>query len=352
MKVITVIQPWATLIALGEKRYETRSWDTRHRGAIAIHASKKVDKRIGMEEPFFSVLGRHGYTAHNLPTGVIIAKCRLAASMQVVRNGGDHAILDIGRRLIYGNELAFGDYTEGRFAWDLVNVEMLKEPIPAKGQLSLWNYRMPISTIPPDPVGPENDMHIRRAALQADKIITAWGTNGTLLGRDRKVKELLYSFHTYYLQMSKDGHPKHPLYIAGNCEPKAQAEKERLAREALAKSNAELEKKTKAHDDLVRRLNNELQEAKAVGNDEEVEKLQASLKQSETEVEASRQRIKQQEGELTKKPIDVPAVVEKIPDNIQAELDQLRKAQTQSKQTIKFTCRNAKRIRKNRICDY
>jgi hypothetical protein len=70
-----------------------------------------------------------------------------------------------------------------------------------------------------DPIGPENDMHIQRAALQTDKIITAWGTNGTLLGRDRKVMDILYSFRTYCLQMSKNGHPKHPLYIPSSCEP-------------------------------------------------------------------------------------------------------------------------------------
>lgn len=43
MKVITLIQPWATLVALGEKKIETRSWSTNFRGRIAIHAGKKID---------------------------------------------------------------------------------------------------------------------------------------------------------------------------------------------------------------------------------------------------------------------------------------------------------------------
>ena len=46
MKVITLIQPWATLIMLQEKKIETRSWSTNIRGEIAIHAGKKVDKRM------------------------------------------------------------------------------------------------------------------------------------------------------------------------------------------------------------------------------------------------------------------------------------------------------------------
>lgn len=41
MKAITVIQPWATLLASGKKRCETRSWKTNYRGEILIHASKK-----------------------------------------------------------------------------------------------------------------------------------------------------------------------------------------------------------------------------------------------------------------------------------------------------------------------
>jgi hypothetical protein len=44
MKVISIIQPWATLIAIGEKKFETRSWSTKYRGELAIHASKKIDK--------------------------------------------------------------------------------------------------------------------------------------------------------------------------------------------------------------------------------------------------------------------------------------------------------------------
>lgn len=40
MKAITILQPWAALIACGAKKIETRSWYTDHRGQIAIHAGK------------------------------------------------------------------------------------------------------------------------------------------------------------------------------------------------------------------------------------------------------------------------------------------------------------------------
>ncbi|MBU2700609.1 hypothetical protein Ga0466249_001701 [Sporomusaceae bacterium BoRhaA] len=38
MKAITILQPWASLIACGEKKIETRLWPTKYRGPIAIHA--------------------------------------------------------------------------------------------------------------------------------------------------------------------------------------------------------------------------------------------------------------------------------------------------------------------------
>ena len=40
MKVLTLTQPWATLVAIGAKRIETRSWSTKYRGPLAIHAAK------------------------------------------------------------------------------------------------------------------------------------------------------------------------------------------------------------------------------------------------------------------------------------------------------------------------
>ncbi|MFE4712623.1 MULTISPECIES: ASCH domain-containing protein [unclassified Paenibacillus] len=78
MKAITIIQPWATLIAIGEKRFETRSWATKKRGPLAIHAGKKIDKDACQESEISSALERHGYTADNLPTGAVVATCNLA----------------------------------------------------------------------------------------------------------------------------------------------------------------------------------------------------------------------------------------------------------------------------------
>ena len=44
MKTLTLLQPWAMLVALEAKRIETRSWGTWYRGPLAIHADKRMPK--------------------------------------------------------------------------------------------------------------------------------------------------------------------------------------------------------------------------------------------------------------------------------------------------------------------
>ncbi|BFH70618.1 hypothetical protein J27TS7_57880 [Paenibacillus dendritiformis] len=39
------------------------------------------------------------------------------------------------------DEYYFGDYTDGRYAWELTDVKQLPVPIPAKGQQGLWNWQ-------------------------------------------------------------------------------------------------------------------------------------------------------------------------------------------------------------------
>lgn len=133
MLCITIRQPWATLVALGEKEFETRSWRTNHRGELAIHAGKKIDKAICRQEPFKSVLSKHGYTESNLPVGVIVAIGSLEECYEITHDGN-------GGGWVSGNEYDFGDYTEGRFAWKLAGMTPLSHPIPVNGKLSLWEY--------------------------------------------------------------------------------------------------------------------------------------------------------------------------------------------------------------------
>ncbi|GAB1381245.1 DUF1643 domain-containing protein [Pararhodobacter aggregans] len=74
-----------------------------------------------------------------------------------------------------------------------------------------------------DPVGPGNDQAIAESALWADAVVCAWGTHGAHLNRGAAVEAVLRATGKplSHLGLSKDGHPKHPLYIGYAHQPEA-----------------------------------------------------------------------------------------------------------------------------------
>lgn len=153
MKALSVWQPHATLIDIEAKQIETRGWATRYRGPLAIHASKGFpagNRFLYLSELFCGTLTRAGYeNANKLPLGAVIATCNLVDCVKIIGRTSIAgkivaAQLSDGRE-VEGNELAFGDYTPGRFAWILEDVRPLPEPIPVKGQQGLWTWEPPES---------------------------------------------------------------------------------------------------------------------------------------------------------------------------------------------------------------
>lgn len=162
MRVLTLTQPWATLVAIGAKKIETRSWSTAYRGPLAIHAAKGFPAGcrelvndpydIDLCKPFVTALRPHGYTSSTqLPLGAIVAVCELKAIARIDYFKADPDAIyqpewegpflnfGIGGLPLPGEpELSFGDYSVGRYAWELVNIRALPEPIPAKGAQGLW----------------------------------------------------------------------------------------------------------------------------------------------------------------------------------------------------------------------
>jgi hypothetical protein len=144
VKVISLIQPWASLMAIGAKSIETRSWATDYWGPVAIHASKGFPREAKEEcfgEPFFSALTTAGILGiGELPRGAVIAVGNLHKVGTIGRRA-DGAVIVAGlEKPIEGDELAFGDYTPGRYGWVFTNVRRLPVPIPAKGALGLWEW--------------------------------------------------------------------------------------------------------------------------------------------------------------------------------------------------------------------
>lgn len=149
MKAITLWQPWSQLVAIKAKGIETRSWQTKLRGWIAIHAAKTIP-REGMEVlnewVFSNALVRAGYRdSEDLPLGCIVA----FAELYDIRP--TEQIID--EVFAMGHEYFFGDYSDGRFGWFLRNIIPTPEPIPMSGGQRLWNWEggeSVLNTLKPD----------------------------------------------------------------------------------------------------------------------------------------------------------------------------------------------------------
>lgn len=129
MKMLSVWQPWASFLALGLKVHETRSWMTHYRGPLVIHAAGRWSeaqaaewRRIRGEEPF-------------PPLGAIVAVGRLVICKPTVVVARPHC------RLITTHEdsldLDLGDWTVGRWAWEIREIVALTHPLPFRGQQGL-----------------------------------------------------------------------------------------------------------------------------------------------------------------------------------------------------------------------
>lgn len=133
MKALSLWQPWASLVALGAKKFETRSWATPYRGPLLIHAAKHWTKELvelSGDHTFFKHLCKVNNRVSQLPKGTYLALVDLVEifPVEVAKSTG----------LISHEEYHFGDYSAGRFAWKLENVRKF-EPIPARGYQGLWN---------------------------------------------------------------------------------------------------------------------------------------------------------------------------------------------------------------------
>lgn len=124
MKVLTIKEPWATLIIEGYKKYEFRSWKTNYRGKILIHAGLSIEN--DMLERFKS---------YNLKCskGKIIGEANLVDCI-LVDDKFNKELRNIDP-IVYGRS----NHVE-KYAWKLDNVIKYDNAIPIKGKLGLWNY--------------------------------------------------------------------------------------------------------------------------------------------------------------------------------------------------------------------
>jgi len=153
MKALTLTQPWATLVAIGAKSIETRSWYAGYRGPIAIHAAKTFPadcRALCSEEPFRTALCGAGFapkfcapleSTPELPLGAVVATATLFTCLRIGEGDMQCAADIFGwlKRPMWP-DFEFGDFTPGRFAWVLDDIKALKEPIVVRGSLGLWEF--------------------------------------------------------------------------------------------------------------------------------------------------------------------------------------------------------------------
>lgn len=126
MKVITIKQPFASLIAAGIKEYEFRTWKTKYRGEILIHAGKGIDKKA---------MKKYEHLNLEYPSGCIIAKCNIVDCIKVDNKFRD--VLNKENPIVYSH--VANDKNWDGYAFKLDNVKKIKH-IPINGKLSLWDY--------------------------------------------------------------------------------------------------------------------------------------------------------------------------------------------------------------------
>ena len=132
-KALSLLQPWASLVAMGVKKIETRSWQTAYRGTLFIHASLGKKGKVLTHEPPFS---KHIQNFDALPFGAVIGHVQLDDVVPVENLFYSDAKLNA----LTLEEKAFGDYTKGRYAWLLSEPVMFAKPVAMKGGLGLWTF--------------------------------------------------------------------------------------------------------------------------------------------------------------------------------------------------------------------
>lgn len=126
MKALTISQPYASLIATGEKFVENRRWHTDYTGPLLIHAGKGTQYLLPRDLAAY-------------PHGCAIALVDLIGCFSLKEIGKKDRNSTVG-----GTNLTFASirnhkHAEGPFCLILRNVRVLSSPIPCAGKQKLWD---------------------------------------------------------------------------------------------------------------------------------------------------------------------------------------------------------------------
>lgn len=159
MKVLSLWEPWATLIAEGIKKVETRGWDCSFRGTLLIHAAatKSPEGRLLwlmlqqhrllpahlMELKFEQLPFRHILCRTEVVEMLPTLHARLRKEYTRFTDAQDHVQSAFDEAKADDMEYLLGDYSRGRFGWMLRDTRKLVKPILATGRQGLWEWTAP-----------------------------------------------------------------------------------------------------------------------------------------------------------------------------------------------------------------
>lgn len=137
MRAITVWQPYASLLISDIKKYETRSWKTKYRGPIAIHAAKQPIKQVqkllpeDVQRAINAIVKKHRDKKIAFPLSAIVGTAELIEC---------HLIDDSFFKTLSEDEKMMGDFTIGRYAWEFKNKSTALQVPDIIGGQGLWNW--------------------------------------------------------------------------------------------------------------------------------------------------------------------------------------------------------------------
>lgn len=139
MKVITLTAPWSWLAAARLKEFETRGWQHNYRGLLGIHTAQSLIP-VGGPAGLLALCAKPWFREAMIALGIkdplaetrgcIIAVCNIVEIVPTRQIRGE----------LEAMELAFGDYSDGRFAWRLTGMNKLRTPIEVRGAQGLWSW--------------------------------------------------------------------------------------------------------------------------------------------------------------------------------------------------------------------
>jgi hypothetical protein len=137
MKALTLYQPWASAIAAGIKRIETRAWASErlYGRPLAIHAGSRRVRPDELEEECLADLERAGLDPLDLPYGAVVCVVRVRVILAT-----EYIVEDPDRWALTSQEKRWGDYSPGRWAWLLEPMRRVEPPPSVAGARGLWEW--------------------------------------------------------------------------------------------------------------------------------------------------------------------------------------------------------------------